>query len=141
MGLYTLFLSPYATTFPESVSDPAYSQLATALNYQGRYNVNIYQAAQVLLVNNGDSSAISFPSTVSMSDWRFVILRVNGNASINSVGTDDVGGPISGYTAAYGTSLYKGYVILSTYNVTSFTLSALAANTTIDVFIAVSAED
>lgn len=82
------------------------------------------------------------PPNVNATDTTLALIRVVGSARLNIVGVDFNG---STATAAklpiFGTALYPGVGLISTYNVTSLTVESLAAGTLVDVFTAMTCLD
>lgn len=140
MSSETLFINALINTFPDDVPDPFFARWFNSFSKQVRYNVVQRKVASITL-DAGQAKVIT-PATGAESDWGFVLARVIGAARLETVGVDtDNTTPISGYTAAYGTAVLPGYVILSTYNVDTFTLHGEQDGTVIELFTAISQED
>jgi len=82
------------------------------------------------------------PNLVAATDSCMALVRVIGSARVNIVGLDfDGATPTAAKLPIYGTALYPGVGLISTYNVSSLTVESLAAGTVVDIFTAVTCGD
>lgn len=85
-----------------------------------------------VFLNAAETKTITLPSYAT-TDWVCITARVVGEAKIVTVGTDFDGiAAIEGVSAGYGTAKHPGYISMVTKNVTSFTITGLAAGTVIE---------
>lgn len=138
--IFTLFVSPLHQAFPDNVDDPAQSKIAVRFDNQDKYNI-LYKKVEQYELASGATRAITLANYTS-SQWAYLILRVNGHVRVNTAGFNTDGTtPITGKLPVYGTSLFPGMGILSTYNVTSFTVESLADGSNVELFAGIAAED
>jgi hypothetical protein len=136
----TMFINALINAFPDDVPDPFYARWMTSFSKQIRYNVKSRKLSTIKL-DAGQSFGVT-PTTLNEPDWSVLVLRVVGAVRVDTVGVDYDGiSPIFGYTPSYGTDIYPGYVILSTYNVDTFTLLGQTGGATVELFLATSEED
>ncbi len=132
----TFFANPWVEAFTDRVCLPTASTQADSMSPVPVYPVN-YRKVQEITLDNSDTKVIAFPNYAS-TDRTLLYLSVVGAMRVETAGFDTNGStPILGYTPCYGTSLYPGKLILSTYNVTTFTLLGQADGTVVEVFAAV----
>ena len=138
--IFTLFTSPLHQAFPDNVDDPIDSKIAIRFMGQDKFNI-LYKKVEQYALADGDTRAISY-ANYTVAEWAFIVIRVIGSAAINTVGVDTNGStPIAGVLPVYGTSIFPGIGLLSTYNVTTFTVESFADNTQIELFAGISCED
>lgn len=138
--IYTLFSSPSHQAYPDNVDDPIDSKIAMRFMGQNKFNI-LYKKVEQFELDELDTRTISYANYTS-SEWAFIIARVVGHVSIETSGFDTNGStPITGFVSAFGNRIIPGVAILSTYNVSTFTVSSLADDTKIELFAAISCED
>jgi hypothetical protein len=136
----TMFLNFMIDGYPENTPDPFFARLNQSMSVQTRYNVQA-RRQMTLSMASGDTVTVT-PSNLALADWRVLYARVIGTARIQTVGKDTDGTTtINGYTPAYGTSIYPGYIVLSTYNLSAITITAQADSTVVEFLNVLSAED
>lgn len=140
MSVYTLFMSPLHQAFSDNVNDPEDSQVVARLRGDVRQNI-LYQHVEQYSLDDGSTRAISY-ANYTLTEWAFIVLRVVGEIKVTTVAKDTDGSTdISANLPCYGTALFPGILVLSTYNVSSFTVESLADDTTVQVFAGIAAED
>lgn len=140
MSEETLFLNTLVNAYPDNVPDPFFSRWVNSFNKQIRYNVKLKKVANMAL--GLTETRVFTPVGLALADWSIIVARVVGSARIETAGFDTDGTTaITGHTPLFGNSLLPGYALWSTYNVTSFTMLALADNTVVELFQAISEED
>lgn len=138
--IYTLFLSPLHQAWSDDVLDPSDSKVALRFDDTNRFNI-LYKKVEQFELDDGDTRAISFANYAS-TDWVFLIYRVIGEATVNTSGVDTDGStPISAKLPAYGNHIFPGIGLLSTYNVSTFTIESHQDSTKIELFAAISCAD
>ncbi len=138
--IFTLFTSPLHQAFPDDVTDPAQSKIAIRFMNQDKFNI-LYKKVEQFELDAAATRTISYANYAS-SEWSFLIMRVNGHAQVNTAGFDTDGTtPITGELPVFGNRVFPGMLLLSTYNVTSFTVESLADSTKIELFAGISCED
>lgn len=140
MTVHTLFLSPLHQAFNSDVPEPSDSEVISRLVGDVYHNI-LYHKKEQFELDSAETRAISY-ANFTAAHWAFIILRVVGDAKITTSGvdTDDATG-ITADLPCYGTSLLPGILILSTYNVSTFTIESLADGTVIELFAGIAAED
>ena len=140
MSENTQFLNMLVYGYPDNAPDPFFSRQFESLSVQARYNV-VRRRMGTLALNSGDSVSVT-PAGLALTDWCVIMVRVIGLVQLNVVGKDtDNTTTISGTTPGYGTDIYPGYIILSTYNLSSISISALADDSVAEYLVVISAED
>jgi hypothetical protein len=143
MAVFSLFTSAVVSAFTDSVDEPIASQASAQLSAKERANA-LFHVVQEMELDTDGTRAIDFAnySTTYPNDSTCIILRVIGWVELQTVAKDtDDAATINGYQRAYGTTVLPGVLILSTYNVTSFTLKALSDNTKISILGLVLCDD
>lgn len=136
----TLFLNGLLYGFEDDVPDPFFARFMASLSQQSRYNV-IKRYSRPLPLDSGDSVTVT-PSGIALANWIILILKVVGTARLETTGKDTDGTTtINGYGDGYGTTLYPGYIILSTYNLSAITVSAQADDTVVELSMITSEDD
>lgn len=136
----TLFLSPYQSAFPDYVRDPRSSKVFASFLGQEKYNV-LYQRIEQYELDATQTRAVTFPG-YSSSEWAVIIFRVIGDVTINTTGFDTDGTtPITGKLPGYGNELFPGIVILSTYNVSTFTVESFQDGSTVELYASIACAD
>ncbi len=136
MSTYSLFLSAGVAAYDSDVDDPDYAMNAARFNHGQRYNV-LYRKIGDVALAAGDFRFLNFANYAS-SEWLYVVLEVSsssdqvvGGVRLQTTGKDyDGSTDITGLTSTYGTALYPGKLIVSTYNVTMAPLLIGLANAT-----------
>ncbi len=138
--IFTLFMSPLHSAFPDNVDDPSESKIVTRLDDENKFNI-LYKKIEQFELDDTDTRAISF-ANYTRSDWSYLIVRVIGSARINTAGKDtDGSSAITGKLPMYGTDIFPGIGLFSSYNVDTFTVESLADSTKIELFAAISCAD
>lgn len=136
----TMFINTVVNAFPDDVPDPFFARWMTSFSKQLRLNVKARKVSTISL--SAGQSFVFTPMAFQTADWTMLVLRVIGAARVDTVGLDYNGvTAIAGHTPAYGTVIYPGYVILSTYNVSSFTLLGQTGGVVAELFQATCEED
>lgn len=139
--IFTMFMSPLHQAFPANVDDPSDSDIVIRFNNQDKFNI-LYKKVEQFELDDTETRTISYANYTALSDWAYIVMRVIGEARINTVGVDTDGvTAITGKLPAYGTEIFPGVVLLSTYNVSTFTVESLADGTSIELFAGISCED
>ncbi len=134
-----LFLSAVVNSFDENTPDPFYARYLATFDEQQRYTVATSRVKTYFLASGGTATVGAFSAT---ADWRMIIIKVVGEISLVSAGTDAAAAAIAGHTRCYGTQLFPGWLMWSTANLTSAsTLTALSDDTIVEVFYATLAAD
>ena len=140
MTVHSLFMSPLHFAWSDNVDDPALSKFCSRFLGEENYNI-LYHKIEQYELDNTATRAISF-ANYTRSEWSYIICRVVGSARLNTAGKDSDGSTsISGKLPVYGTALFPGVLILSSYNVDTFTIESLADDTTVELYAAIAAED
>lgn len=138
---YSLFFTPEIEIYSDDVTDPMSSTFVQSIfNEETTYEVVSHKVDSATL-NDGDSKTIPLLGTV-LADRKFIIIKVTGPSStetgeahVTTVGKDFNGTTdITGVSSAIGTELYPGYIVLTTYNITSITIEADADDTEVQIF-------
>ncbi len=138
--IFTLFLSPLQQVWPDDVTDPAQSKLAYRFRGEDKYNI-LYQKIEQFELDDGSTRTISYANYAS-TQWAFIIARVVGEVTINTSGFDTNGStPITGKLPIYGKEILPGIGILSTYNVSTFTVESHEDGSTVELYAAIAAAD
>ncbi len=134
-----LFLSAVVNSFDENVADPFYARYLATFNEQQRYTVATSRVKSYTLASSATATIGSFSVT---ADWRMIMIKVVGEVTLTSAGNDAASAPIAGVTGCYGTSLFPGWLIWSTANLTSAsTITSLADGTVVEVYYGTLAAD
>lgn len=112
-----------------------------------RHNVTYYRREELTL-DDTETRTITLPNHVAGS-WVLILARIvgsdsqtTGQAKLTTVGVDtDNVTAIEGQTAGYGIDAHPGVIGMTTYNVTSFTLTGLADGTRITYLAAILVDD
>ncbi len=140
MSTETLFLNTLINAYPDDAPDPFFARWMHSFSKQIRYNVKLRKITTIALDAGGNY--LFTPTNIALADWSVIIIRVIGAARIDTVGKDTDGTTtIDGSTPTYGTSIYPGYVLFSTYNSTFFNLVGQQNGSVIELFHAISEED
>lgn len=134
MSDYTLFLSAVASVWPDNVNDPSYSAQPFSFSKQISSGIN-YQKVEDIEIDNGETRAISLSNHL-FSAQDILCLSVVGSVRVETVAQDGAFAPITGAIPVYGTAKLPGKLMLSTYNVTSYTLRGLSDNSKVDLYLA-----
>ncbi len=136
----SLFMSSLISAYPTDAPDPFYAKVCDTFSSETRYNV-IFKRVFTAAMDEDDTATVSFGAT--SGSYLFAILIVKGCIRLNSFGLDtDNATAITGYTPVYGTELYPGILMLSTYNLNASTIATcLQDGTTAEIFTASLAED
>lgn len=141
MSIHTLFLSPLHQAFNEDVECPDAADVKAALRGDIRHNI-LYSKIEQYELDITETRAISLANYTALSDWAFIKMRVVGDAKLTTAAKDtDDTTDITADLPCYGTAKLPGILVLSTYNVTSFTVESLADDTVVELFAGIAAED
>lgn len=137
----TLFISPRFVAYPQNVDEATLSSYLAMFGQQIRHNILWKQVRQLNLAASGNTATITL-NEIALTDWPIIIAKCVGSARINTSAMDFDGvTPITGKLPVYGTSRVPGIAVISTYNLVSATVEALADNTVVELFAAIAAED
>jgi hypothetical protein len=141
MTVNTLFLSPLHQAFNENVESPDNAAVRATMRGDVRHNI-LYSKIEQYELASAATRAINLANYTPLTDWPFIMLRVVGEIKVTTVGVDtDNSTAIGADIPCYGTSLLPGIFVLSSYNVTSFTIESLADDSIIELFAGIAAED
>ncbi len=133
MSVFSLFHSIVLTASDDNVDDPIVAAVRDQLEAHERYNV-LFTKQDELYMDTNDTKTINIAhySVVYPNDWTIVVLQVEGWCELQTVGKAyDNAAALTGYQRCFGTAAYPGILVLSSYNVTTFTLKALSDDTKI----------
>jgi hypothetical protein len=134
----TLYLSNVVNNFNED-SDPFNARYLATFNDQQRYNASFSQLKTYILALSATATFGSFWAT---ADWRMIAIKVVGEITLATTGTDPASASISGLIGCYGTSIFPGWLFLNAANLTAAsTITSLAADTVVEVFAVTLAAD
>lgn len=139
MAVFSLFHSVSLTGTDEDCDDPIVSLVRDQIEAHERYNVLFTKQDELLMALN-DTKTINLASySVSYpNDWTIIVLQVEGWCELQTLAKNyDDTSTINGYQRCFGNGVYPGILVLSSYNITTFTLKALAAATKIRYLAAV----
>lgn len=137
----TLFISPRFTAYPSNVDEATLSHDIVNFNRLVRHNMLWRAVRQLNLAVSGNTATINL-NEIALTDWAIIIVKVVGSARVNTTAKDfDGTTAISGKLPVYGTSRIPGIGVISTYNLVSATVEALADDTVVEVFAGIAAED
>lgn len=140
MTVFTLFLNPYCVAFPDDVDDPWHSKDSAQMSGSLTQNIIAKKTEQVIL-DAAQSHTLNFTNEL-LANWKYLIIKVVGEVTINTVGVDFNGTtPLTASLPVYGTTIYPGIGVLSTYNVSSIVLTGITDNTVVQVFVGIAAAD
>lgn len=140
MSVYSLFLSAALAAYDTDVDDADYAETATRYVHGQRYNV-LYRKVEDIVLDAAATRALSL-ANYAASEWLYIVLEVVGGVRLATVGVDyDGTTPINGHLPSYGTELFPGKLLLSTYNVSTATLVGLEDDTKIKVLAAIACPD
>lgn len=137
--LYSLFTSGYICAYDDLVDDPTLSRWSQQVSGEAMHNV-IAKKVESYTLDSAATRAVTLANYVS-TEWTILILKVMGEVKVNTVATNLAGGAVTGRLRAYGTSVFPGILMISTHNVTSFTVESLADGTKVELFAAIAIED
>jgi len=136
----TIFINGYVAAFTDNVADPQQSRWYTEFDSEIRYGVAKSKKQQVVL-NNGQTYALSFVNP-QLSDWHCLVVRCKGTGQVQTVGKDfDGTTTITANIPVTGVSYFPGILFLSTYNLTSVTISSSADGSTFEILDALCVQD
>ncbi len=121
----TCFVAPLANVYTDAVSDTQQSdQIIQSFDEAVTYKVAGSNSGSFAL------AATEFRSIpvlgTSLASQSFIMVRVSGQVELQTTGKDfDGTTTISGLTRTYGTALFPGFIILSTYNLTVINIVAV----------------
>ena len=137
---YQAYLSPFVAFWPDNVSDGEQAEWVSRTGEKLRYQLKSKKIDSVYL-DNGDVFTPTF-SGATTADWRFIAIKVTGTARAKTEGYDTNGStPIVGYVPMYGVSWYPGIYLISTYNLTNFSITGQEDGTVVELFAALAEED
>ncbi len=122
-------------------TDPESSAVFYNPPMEAYHNV-LYYRRETVLLDDGDTRAITFPNTAAATGWIGIIARVIGEAKITTVGVNwDGTTAVTGVTVGYGVDRHPGMISAITNSVTGITLEGLADSTTVEYVAMILAED
>lgn len=139
MSVFSMFHSAVLTASDDDVDDPIVAAVRDQLEAHERYNV-LFTKQDELYMDEDDTKTIDLAnySTSYPNDWAIIVLQVEGWCELQTVAKDyNNSTTINGYQRCYGTSVFPGILVLSTYNVTSFTIKALSDDSKIRYLAAI----
>lgn len=137
---FSLFVSPLHQAYPDKVDDASMSKDLARFVGEEHYNV-LYQRIEQFELDAAETRAITF-ANYTRSEWTYLILKVVGVAMVTTTGKDyDGSTDITGNLTAQGTSLFPGILILSSYNIDTFSVEALTDGTKVQLFAGIAAAD
>jgi hypothetical protein len=139
MSVFSLFHSIVQSACDDDVDDPIVAAVRDQLEAHERYNV-LYSKQDELLMDENDTQTINLANygVAYPNDWTIIVLQVEGWVELQTLAKNyDNATTINGYQRSKGTSVFPGLLVLSSYNVTTFTLKALADSTKIRYLAAV----
>ena len=140
MSVYSLFFSAALAAYDSDVDDADYAASSTRFVHGQRYNI-LYRKIEDIYVDESTTRVLSFANYAS-TEWLYLVLEVVGWAQVELVGKDFNGSSdINGYIPTYGTSLFPGKLLISTYNVTTATIRGLQDGTKIRLLGAIACPD
>lgn len=138
MGVFSLFHSIVVNASDDDVDDPIVAEVRDQLEAHERYNV-LFAKQDELFMDEDDTKVVNLANyTLTYpNDWTICIAHVTGIAELQTVAKDyNNSSTINGYQRTRGTTVFPGILILSSYNITSFTFKALEDSTTIRYCVA-----
>jgi len=139
MSDYTQFMSTVINVYPDNAPDPFYASYLATLNEMTRYNVKWRQLTAFDLAASA-TKVFTLPNS-SLTDWDYVLVKVVGEVRVDTTAKDTNGSSnITGYLPVYGIDIFPGILQWSTYNIVTFTLTAIAASTG-QIYVGVCEED
>lgn len=144
---FTLFCRLRAALSAHEDTNPETSPVFLLPGGTARHNVLYWRRGETTLDVDA-TETITLPNHVQAS-WTLILARIVGpdaatvgHAKLVTVGVDTDGStPIEGQTIGYGIDAHPGVIGMTTYNVSTFTLTGLAAGTKITYLVAILAED
>lgn len=125
MSNATLFFTPIANAWGEDVSDPVLALTTQAFLPDVSGGLSAWRTEQIVL-DTGDTRSVTIQG-LALADSLVFWCSVVGHVRMDTVGKDTNGSTtINGYIPTYGTARYPGKLFLSTYNISSVTLTGLA---------------
>ncbi len=135
MSTYTTFISGVVNSFDENTEPDSARYLAT-FNQQQRYSTSAYQVKTYSL-----AAAATATFGASATDWRLVGIKVVGEITLEASGTDAASAAISSITGCYGVSIFPGWLVWTTANLTTvYTIRAVTASV-VELYFATLAAD
>jgi hypothetical protein len=136
----TLFLSPLQQAWQENVDDPSLAKFMNQLVGDCRLNI-LYQRIEQIELDDTDTRDITFANSAT-TDWKFLIVKCVGTAHLNIAALDTNGVTvINSKIPFFGTSIFPGLGVVSSYNLTSVQIEGDADSTIVEIYAAVSCED
>lgn len=136
----TLFISPLQQAWKSNVDDAQESGYMNQLSGDVRLNI-LYQRIEEAELDDTETRTINFANTAT-ADWKFLLVKVVGSAHVNISALDTDGVTvITSKFPYFGTEIFPGIGMISSYNVTSMQIESDADGTVIEVYAAVSCED
>ena len=121
----TCFVAPLANVYTDAVSDTQQSdQIIQSFDEAVTYKVAGSNAGSFsLLATEFRSIPVLGTSLASQS---FIMVRVSGQVELQTTAKDfDGTTTIAGLSRTYGTALFPGFIVLSTYNLTAISIVAI----------------
>ncbi len=137
---YTLFCNAYSSYFNDSVSDPDDAAWRSEFDQEVRYSAS-KKKVDTMALDAGQSRAITVAGGIALTDWHFIAIRCIGTGTLNTVGKDASAVGITAAVGMYGTDVFPGILLLSTYNLVSFTIASLADNSLFQLLDCTCVED
>ncbi len=130
---YTLYFNPLVQGYTTSSPDSFYSNYSDVSDPSLSFSLDNKQIISLAL--DLSDTYVFTPSGLETNDGSVIIAKVIGSARIKTTGVDsDLSTPITGYLPAYGTAIFPGYVLISTFNVTALEILGQADGTTVELF-------
>lgn len=119
----TTFVAPLANVYEDSLSDTQQSdQIVQSIDNLMAYKLKGSNASACSLLASEHRAF----SVGALSDNDFIMIRVIGQVELQTNGKDFDGTTnIAGLSRTYGTSLFPGFIVLSTYNLTVVNIIAI----------------
>lgn len=137
--IYSLFMSPDHAAFTDDVDDEQFSKSSAVITDQSQFNV-LFKKVEQFIVSG--SFAPKIPNA-ALSDWQIAVAKITGGATKCTIVGKDTDGTttITNVLTGYGTDLFPGFIMFSTYNVTTITFSAIDSGVKVEFFLGIAAAD
>lgn len=141
MSADTLFITPLQSAWRGDVDDPTDGEVVGQFLGQEQQNI-LYERIESMSLGVSDTRSITFAGVTLKNEWVYLVAKVIGTARIN-VSADDTDGStvITSKWQGYGTEVFPGFIIISSYNVNTISVEGLAAGTTVELFAAIACAD
>ena len=143
MTVYSLFHSVSSSSFRDDVDDPIASSVSVGTAASERYNVLFYKEDEIVLDESEEVEILPAGySGTAPTDQVILFARVVGHVEVHTEATDyDDVSSIDGYQRASGNDIFPGQLILSSYNIQTWTFKGLQDGTRIHYLMAVVCAD